>query len=254
MNIQKNKSKTTAIAFVLLCTFVVTMVSVPITTAAEVPRYSYIALQRYTLGVGQTTVIQVWSNAVPPTARGAAGDRWDFYVDITKDGSTTTIGPIVSDPVGGAWTTFTPAEVGEYSIVSRLEDQTLTGLPPQPDGTIYSPQSVGDVYLAAVSEPVILTVEEDPIEGWPEAPFPPEVWYTRPVTGLNRDWSKLLGNWFGTSCQRNGPTNTLAGVQVQRVLTLCGQLRCGPVVSWTLGWVLTPTKQDTMKVLVSSHQ
>ena len=189
MKIWKNKSKATAIAFVLLLTLTATFIALPLVTAAEVPRYTYIALQNNVLGVGQTLVIQVWSNAVPPTARGAAGDRWEFYVDVTTPSGDTTLGPIISDPVGGGWTVYTPTEVGEYTFVARLEDQTLTGLPPQPDGTIYSPQNVGDVYLGAISQPAYLTVQTDPIEGWPEAPYPPEVWYTCTGSYGCRIWS-----------------------------------------------------------------
>jgi len=206
----KSKQKLSAITFVLMLTFAAMFVALPIVSAHdppwEVPRYCYIALQNNVLGVGQQLVIQFWSNAVPPTAQGAAGDRWQFYVDITTPTGQTTLGPIESDPVGGGWAVYTPTQVGTYTFMSRLEDQVLTGLPPRPDGTIYAPEYVGDTYLGATSQPLTLTVQEDPIEGWPEAPFPPENYYTRPITGLNRDWYKLTGNWLGGAAQTVGPT------------------------------------------------
>jgi outer membrane protein assembly factor BamB len=206
----KNKQKLSAITFILMLTFAATFVALPIVSAHdpawEIPRYCYIALQNKVLGVGQQLVIQFWSNAVPPTAQGAAGDRWQFYVDITTPSGSTTLGPIESDPVGAGWAVYTPAEVGTYTLVSRLEDQVLTGLPPTPAGTIYAPEAVGDTYLGATSQPLTLTVQEDPIEGWPEAPFPPENYFTRPISGLNRDWYQLASNWLGSTWQNNGPT------------------------------------------------
>ena len=204
-NIISNNSKT-AITFVLLLTLTITFVALPTVNAAEVPRYSYIALQNSVIGVGQPVVIQVWSNAVPVTAQGAYGDRWEFYIDVTNpDGSTDIIGPIESDPVGGAWSIFTPTEVGAYTFVGRLEDDEITGLPLRPDGTTNNPQAVGDIYLGDVSIPVTLTVQEDPIAEWNEPGLPEEYW-TRPISGLNRQWYQLAGNWLGTTWQKTGST------------------------------------------------
>jgi outer membrane protein assembly factor BamB len=213
---RKNRSKLSAIAFVLMITLAATFIAFPIATAHdpawEVPRYCYIALQNNILGVGQPLVIQFWSNAVPPTAQGAAGDRWQFYVDITTPSSgQTTLGPIESDPVGAGWTLYTPTEVGTYTFVSRLEDQVLTGLPPRPDGTIYAPEYVGDTYLGATSASATLTVQEEPIETWRESVYPPEEYWTRPISGLNRNWAPLASNWLGTSWQTEGPTTRFSG-------------------------------------------
>jgi outer membrane protein assembly factor BamB len=207
---RKNKSKLSAIAFVLMLTIGAVFVALPSVVAHdpawEVPRYSYIAIQNSILGVGQQLVIQVWSNAVPPTAQGAYGDRWTFYVEVTKpDGSIETLGPITSDPVGAGWTVYTPTDVGTYTLVSKLEQQTITGLPLRPDGTTNAPESVGDIYLAATSNPVTLTVQEEPIAEWTEPPYGEEYW-TRPINGMNRNWDVLAGNWLGSTWQTCGST------------------------------------------------
>ena len=79
------------------------------------------------MGVGQAMLIQFWLNAIPPTASGALGDRWSLYVDVTApDGSEETLGPFTSDPVGGGYTWYTPAQVGTYTVVSRFLGQKIT--------------------------------------------------------------------------------------------------------------------------------
>ena len=163
-------------------------------SAAEIPRYSYIALQNSVIGVGQPVVIQMWSNAIPVTAQGAYGDRWEFTVEVTTpSGSKQTLGPITSDPVGGGWTLFTPTDVGSYSFVSVLVDDEITGLPLRLNGTTNNPNSVGDIYLAATSNPVTLTVQEEPIDQWIEPQYGEEYW-ARSLNALNRNGYVLAGN------------------------------------------------------------
>jgi len=206
-NFRKNKSKLSTIAFVLMITLTVSFFALPTVNAAEIPRYSYIAIQKDVIGVGQPLVIQMWSNAVPVTAQGAYGDRWEFTVEVTKpDGSIETIGPLTSDPVGTGYTLYTPTSVGTYTLVSVLEDDEITGLPLKPDGTVpNSPQSVGDIYLAARSNPVTLTVQEESVSGWVEPPYGEQYW-TRPINGMNRNWNVLAGNWLGSTWQTSGST------------------------------------------------
>ena len=118
---RKNNSKLSTIAFVLMLTLTVSFFALPTVSAAEIPRYSYIALQNSVIGVGQPVVIQMWSNAVPVTAQGAYGDRWTFYVEITTpSGSIDTIGPFTSDPVGAGWGVYTPTQVGTHTVVAKF--------------------------------------------------------------------------------------------------------------------------------------
>jgi len=185
-----------------MLTLTVSFFALPTVSAAEIPRYSYIALQNSVIGVGQPVVIQMWSNAIPVTAQGAYGDRWEFTVEVTTpSGSKQTLGPLTSDPVGGGWTIFTPTDVGTYTFVSVLVDDEITGLPLRPDGTTNNPNSVGDIYLGTTSNPVTLTVQQEPIEQWIEPPYGEQYW-TRPINALNRNWDVLAGNWLGTNLQK----------------------------------------------------
>jgi hypothetical protein len=206
MNLKNNKSKISAITFVLLLTMSVIFVALPVANAHDppwnVPAYCYAGVTPRTTGVGQQVIIVFWLNAIPPTAATDSryGDRWIFYVDITApDGSTETFGPIESDPVGGAYTLYTPNQVGTYTIVTRMPEHEIIGLPSASGEPIDHP-SVGDIYGPATSEPVYLTVQEEPIEEWPEAPVTDDYW-TRPINNANRMWYVLAGNWLGGAAQ-----------------------------------------------------
>jgi len=204
MKTWKNKSRISAITFVLILTFAATFVALPIVSAHdppwEVPTWSYISVSPNPIGVNQPALIVMWLNAFPPTASGANGDRWDgFTVEVTKpDETKETLGPWTSDPVGSAYAQYTPTQVGTYTFVFHFPGDTLTGEPFPPDWTPFSfgAESIGDIYLESTSDPVYLTVQDDPIEGYEETPLPEGYW-ERPIYGANREWYKISGNWLG---------------------------------------------------------
>jgi len=192
----KNKTAIT-IALFLTLTIAFTLVILPTTYAHDPPwnynTYCYIGVSPPLVGVNQQVIIVFWLNAVPPTAAGNIGDRWTFYVDITDpSGNKETIGPLTSDPVGGAYTSYTPTKVGEYTCVSRFPGQTITGIP----GNTHH-IAVGDIYAASTSDPTHFTVQEEPIPSYVETPLPTGYW-TRPVYDNNRGWgSTIMGQWLG---------------------------------------------------------
>lgn len=68
-----------------------------------------------------------WLGKVSETASGAYGDRFTFTVEVTKpDGTKETLGPFTSDPVGGGWTTYTPAQVGKYTFMAKFQEHKYT--------------------------------------------------------------------------------------------------------------------------------
>jgi hypothetical protein len=199
----KNKSKISAITFVILLTFAATIVTLPLVTAHdpawEVPTWAYISVSPNPVGVGQPALLVMWLNQYPPTASGANGDRWDGYtVEVTKpDATKETLEIGTSDPVGSAYAQYTPTQVGTYTFVFHFPGDIVTGEPFPPDWTPFSfgADTIGDIYLASSSEPVTLTVQEDPIAGYEETPLPEGYW-ERPIYGANRDWWKISGNWL----------------------------------------------------------
>ena len=187
------KLMSTLIALILMFTIAFTLVALPTANAHSppwvIPTWTYISARPYLLGVGQQLLVVIWSNTVPPTAGGAYGDRFTFYVDVTKpDETKQTLGPITSDPVGAAYTSYVPDQIGTYTFVARMINDTITGLPINPNivtqvGAAY----VNDTYLASTSDSITITVQHDPIGSWVETPLPTEYW-TRPINSANRDW------------------------------------------------------------------
>jgi hypothetical protein len=208
MQIAKNKTATT-IAISLILTITATLVALPLANARmssePIPTWTYVGITPETIGVNQETIIVFWCNLIPPTAVGAYGDRWTFYVDITKpDGANETLGPFTSDPVGGTYTTYTPTQVGAYTVVARMLEHTIDGGASRgmmnPVGPVSWPgmpsnRSMGDVFRASESEPVTLTVQQEPLQRYKETPLPDGYW-TRPVYGANHEWGTIMGQWL----------------------------------------------------------
>ncbi len=211
-----SKSKTAAaIALFLMSTIAFTMVALPPAGALDwptpIPTWTYIGVTPAdVVGVNQEVIIVFWCNFIPPTAIGEYGDRWTFHVDVTTPSGTETLGGsngFESDPVGGSWTTYTPTEVGTYTFVARMDAHTIDGgvsrNAENPFGPVTWPslpgdQSIGDQFQASESEPVSLTVQEEPVSRYQETPLPTDYW-TRPIYGANHLWGAIAGNWLNAA-------------------------------------------------------
>jgi hypothetical protein len=211
MEILKNRSKISAITFVLVLTVSAILVALPIVGAHDPPRtfptWTYLTISYNPIGVSQQTLFVWWCNVYPPTAHGIYGDHWQFTIDVTKpDGSKQTLGPYESDPVGGGWLAYTPDQVGIYTITAHFLEYTITGEPAPPGGYLWGMDAyINDIYLASDSDPVELIVQEEPIEGWKEPSLTTEYW-ERPINNMNREWYQLAGNWLAGAAQNVGPT------------------------------------------------
>ncbi len=174
-----------------------------------VPTWCYVNLAPNLVGVDQETLVAYWANAYPPTAIGRYGDRWTFTLNVTKpNGDNEILGPYTSDPIGGGFITFKPDQVGTYTFIAHMDKHVITGTPMNPTLTAAQQQGaayVNDTYAASDSDPAYLTVQEDPIASWPEAPLPTDFW-TRPINSANRAWAPLASNWLAGAAQNVGPT------------------------------------------------
>ena len=201
-----DKTKTASIALILMLTFSATILALPIVSAHDpawtVDTLSFITLSPNELGVGQTTTVVFWCDKIPPTAAGAYGDRWTFTVEVTKpDSSKQTLGPFESDPVGTGYCFFTPDQQGTYSFVAMMDEHLVDNgasrglIHPNP---VFGLAYIGDTFKASTSEPVTLTVKQEPISQWPAAELPTDYW-DRPIEGQNREWWTISGNWFSAN-------------------------------------------------------
>ena len=176
------------------------------TPAWNIPSWSFIDVNRYTIGVNQQMFIFFWLQDQPPTATGQYGDRWIFYVDVMKPGgSNQTLGPFTSDSDGTAYTLYTPSELGTYAAVARFPGQKITGAPFGPPSANQNLATINDTYSPSTSDPVYWVVQQNPIQQWTESPLPDHYW-TVPVNQASRDWYQLIGNWLSGAAQNVGPT------------------------------------------------
>jgi outer membrane protein assembly factor BamB len=199
LKISKNKSATMVAMLLMLIIAVPLFALIPNANAHDpawnMPTYAYITVAPNPVGVGQTSTVVFWVDKIPPTAAGLAGDRWSFYLDITKpDNTSSTVGPLTSDPVGGSYYLFVPEETGTYTFTARFGPQVITGS----QGTnIYNYNiAINDTYLASNATTTV-TVQEEQIPNPPNYPLPSEYW-TRPIEGQNTGWYTIASNWLGS--------------------------------------------------------
>lgn len=208
----KNPKKITLIvfAFALILTMSLFMTSLQTATAHTpswtVPTYAYLVVSPNPVGVGQQAFAVMWLHGAPPTASGAAGDRWhDFTLEITKpDGTTQTLGPFTSDPTGSTYTLYTPDQIGSYKFVLKYSGQVLTMVNPQngiaasrTDATLARFGGVtfeNDTFLPSEATKY-LTVQQQPIQKTSDYPLPTEYW-TYPIEGQNAAWANIASNWL----------------------------------------------------------
>ena len=195
-------------ALFLVSTIALTLVAMPVANAHTPPwikpSWTYCVASPNPVGVGQQITIVFWLDALPLTATGDYGDRYKFTLEVTKpDGSNESLGTFNSDPVGGAYDTYTPTEVGNYTFVAKFLGHTFTGKPEPPWGLpatyiVY----INDTFLPSTSKPATLTVQQEQVGLLPSTPLPSDYW-TRPIDAYNVEWYQVAGNWLGRGNPRN---------------------------------------------------
>ena len=202
-----------AIALILMLAFSAFMASISTMPTANahtppynIDTYAFLSAEPNPIGVGQDLFVTMWLNVVPPTARGAGGDRWrGFTVTVTKpDGTSRTMGPYTSDAVGMYFITIVPDSVGKWYFQFSFPGQTLAAGPPEqdPDGLKY----VGDYFKPCTSSKVEVDVQQQPIQSWPEIALPTDYW-ERPINSENRQWWSISGNWLQAGYNSTGRFN-----------------------------------------------
>ena len=213
MKFSTNKTKATAISFVLVLTIAISLTFLP-TVNAEVRNYTsyvYCSVGNRVIGVNQQVLLVMWTADIPPDIGEIAGTvpggraAWyniGFYV-TDPEGNKETITVAKSDPVGSGWVNYTPDKIGTYTIQAWFPETWKNTTTSQRH------------YSAAVSPETTFTVQEEPIEPWTETPLPTGYW-SRPINSANRDWYVLAGNWLagasgGGGASINTPFLSLPG-------------------------------------------
>jgi len=204
----KNKIAAITIALFFILSMTAAVALMPSANAHSppwnLPDYAFLAISPNPVQVNQYAEIVMWLNMVPLTASGTSGMRWNnFYVNVTApNGVVTVLGPFTSEQIGGTYTTWTPTQVGKYSVVFWWPGETITTT----TGANYLVSSayIGDFAEGAVSNTVILTVQQGPVPAWQEAPVPgPTDYWTRPIQAENHFWSSIASDYLSASWLAN---------------------------------------------------
>jgi hypothetical protein len=197
----KTINKKTLVSVTLILLLAISAFSIGIQPAKAVPNkqittYAFIATNPNPIGINQPLQVSMWLSDPPPTAAGIGGDRWiGFKVYITKpDGTKETTKPYTSDAVGGAYFTYYPTQVGNYTFQMKYPGgQTIVAS--LFDYGTFTFVTINNTYLASDSNIMTLTVQADPVVNPPQTPLPTSYW-TRPISGVNLQWSQVSGNWL----------------------------------------------------------
>ncbi len=186
MNIQKSKTLTT-IALVLLLTLAMLSAAIYSVGAIDITSYSYMAVSPNPTGVGQPSIVSFWILPAAPTATDVFHN---LKVTITKpDGTTENKGPFTTSTVGSQYFIYTPSMVGNYTFKLTYPGETFTR-----GGYYYTP-SESNIFN--------LVVQPDFAQPYPEAALPTDYW-TRPIYGQNRAWSRIAGDWLQSGYNATG--------------------------------------------------
>jgi len=214
-----NKPKIATIALILTLTISAVLLALPITTAQfapieqdpriiDIPSFLFVTASPNPVGVNQIVYIGATFSKPMPTNNGQGGDYYDnVTIEIVDpSGHKTVMGPYITSMAAGVTETFTPNQVGEYTIQAFYPGQILTGThrggSPEPSG--WSTHLIGSWQMPTESEIVTLIVQEDEVEPIYQTPRLPDEYWTRPIYATNWGWGKDIGsNWFGTSVQQN---------------------------------------------------
>ncbi|MGD9131891.1 MAG: PQQ-binding-like beta-propeller repeat protein, partial [Candidatus Bathyarchaeota archaeon] len=177
MNIDRNRTKLSTIALILLLAISATLVTLTSVYAQDgKATVCYLGAIPNPVGKDQQVLLHVGITDALPSPE----QKWvDMSVTITDpEGGTTTISNIETDSTGGTGVPFTPDKVGTYTLVANFPEQVQRGT----------------TYLASHSPEVQLEVQEETIEVYPGHSLPDNYW-TRPIDAQLREWSKITGSW-----------------------------------------------------------
>jgi len=189
----QNKSKISAITFVILLTISAMLVALPTVAAQDVrtkATHAFIGAVPNPVGVTQPVLLHVGITDYMLVS----ADGWEglTVTIVDPEGIETSIGPIRTDATGGTGRMFTPTKVGTYTLQTHFPAQEYTWMYPP----MFDPEYSGTIlYEASTSEPLELVVQDESIPYYPGNPLPSEYW-TRPIDAQLREWYKIAGNWL----------------------------------------------------------
>jgi outer membrane protein assembly factor BamB len=196
------KNKAIAIATAIFLSASIALAIIPFNFASahtpqwQIPTFAHIFAAPNPIGVGQTTYIDMFLANAPFDPATAVTNTYryrNYILTITApDGSTnTTTFDYISDPTANQAFSYTPTQVGTYTLNFTFPGQAVTISNDSPTSAY-----INDSYLSS-SASATLIVQQEPISlGISSYPLPTEYW-TRPIYGENTDWWSISSNWLG---------------------------------------------------------
>lgn len=195
-------SKNTVIAILLVLTFSMMLVTSSSTANAQlqIETYAHFSVAPNPVGVGQTLTVVMWLDKPPPTPRVQTSTLRalpykNFTLTVIKpDGTSKTTSGYESDATGSTYTPYVPETVGNYTFQFNYLGEWMNG------SRVFGDPVTYDYYKPSSSKKITITVQEEPVGGYPSYPLPTEYW-TRPIDAQNRNWYTIAGNWLGVPLQ-----------------------------------------------------
>ncbi|MDR0372768.1 MAG: PQQ-binding-like beta-propeller repeat protein [Nitrososphaerota archaeon] len=192
------KISLTILSLVLISTIATTLISAPSAIAqssGELSSFAFVGVAPNPVGVGQTTYVAMWVDVPMPDASEANDIRRHNYklIITAPNGDTETkTWDYVADTTGVQSTSYTPTQVGTYTLTFVYPEQTYTW-----NASATQQRFYGVRFLAA-NATTTLTVQEEFVNPTPDTPLPTEYW-SRPIYGTHSSWFVIGSHWLGGS-------------------------------------------------------
>ncbi len=203
-----------------------TTVPQDVTVSTTITPLAFMSVSPNPIGIGQTILVNLWMDPPINTNRFYSG----YSVTITKpDGNIETVGPMNSyQGDSTTWFNYIADQVGTWKFQFNFAGNyfpagwyfngslyaSQSQIPPYIPGPFTAPINLASSYYEPTkSEVTTLTVQQQPVQGWPTAPLPTDYW-TRPIPINDREWW-IIGGQYPFNGQGGGPnwpadTNTFA--------------------------------------------
>jgi hypothetical protein len=183
----KSKTTTIAAALLIILAMAISLLAAPSDNkyaTAQTATYPYIGVLPNPVGVNQEVLLHIGIT----TQLNSQDEGWeDLWVTIDRpDGDQDIIENVRTDSTGGTGRNYVPDIPGNYTFITHFPAQNATDYWGDPIP-----------YAASESDPVVLVVQEEPIQFYPSHPLPTEYW-SRPIDPALRSWAAVGGSWLET--------------------------------------------------------
>jgi hypothetical protein len=199
------KNKTLSIFALFLMITMIAPLTILSTTSAHtpiwtIPSFAYVSVAPSPIGIGQTAQVYMWVDTPMPSAA-VTNDirRHGYQLTILKpDGTTETHNwDTITDSTGIQFWTYTPDQLGTYTLKFNYAGQTYT----------WSGTYQNDAMAPANATTTLQVTQEQVPTPLNSYPLPSEYW-TRPIEGENTFWFAISSNWLNAPYIRSGSTIT----------------------------------------------